>query len=384
MKLAILLVVLTGLCYPALAQAPAKERMVVVISLDGFPAYALDDPKLPIPTLRRLMQNGASARMATVNPTVTWPNHTSMVTGVRADEHGLLTNGTILQTGAWPPVKVEPTIEKEKMVHVPTVYDAAHKAGLTTAQVDWVAINKAPAITWAFTEWTSAEGPVEREMIRNGAIAASDIENFEKSNILFRDQIWTTAAVHLIREHKPNLLLFHLLSLDSVHHQYGPGTLAGTSAIAFLDSCVASVVEAIRVAGMSQRTTFIIASDHGFKRYTKQVRPSVAFAAVGLDGKAYVLPEGGSAYVYFDKSQAAELAPKAIQALKGGEGPDRIISPAGLAARGLPQPEREPQMYQLLLTAKDGYSFSGATGGPVTAAVAQQAGSHAYLATTSP
>jgi predicted AlkP superfamily pyrophosphatase or phosphodiesterase len=354
--------------------------MVVMISLDGFPAFALDDPKPPIPTLRRLIRNGATARMTTVNPTITWPNHTTMVTGVRADEHGLLANGTISPTGGWPPVKVEPMIEKEKMVHAPTVYDAAYKAGLTTAQVDWVAINKAPTITWAFSEWTSADGPVEREMIRKGVIAASDIENFEKSNILFRDQIWTTAAVHLIREHKPNLLLFHLLSLDSVHHQYGPGTLAGTSAIAFLDSCVASVVEAIRVAGMSQRTTFIIVSDHGFKRYTKQVRPSVAFAAVGLDGKAYVLPEGGSAYVYFDKSQAAELAPKAIQALTGVEGIDRIISPDGFAALGLPQPEREPQMYQLLLTAKDGYSFSGATGGPVTAAVAQQAGSHGYLA----
>ena len=37
-------------------------------------------------------------------------------------------------------------------------------------------------------------------------------------------------------------------------------------------------------------------------------------------------------------------------------------------------------MSQLLLTAKDGYSFSGATGGPVTAAVPQQRGSHGYLA----
>jgi len=380
MKLAITLAALAGLCGPVLAQTPAKQRMVVVISLDGFPAYALDDPKLPIPTLRRLMQNGASARMATVNPTVTWPNHTSMVTGVRADEHGLLTNGTILQTGAWPPVKVEPTIEKEKMVHVPTVYDAAHKAGLTTAQVDWVAINKAPAITWAFTEWTSAEGPVEREMIRNGAIAASDIENFEKSNILFRDQIWTKAAVYLIREHKPNLLLFHLLSLDSVHHQFGPKTLAATAAMAFLDSCVELVVEAVRAAGMSERTTFFVVSDHGFKKYRSQIRPSAALAGAGLSAKAYVLAEGGSAFVYFDNSQAAELAPKVIQALKGAEGIDKIIGPDGFAALGLPQPDREPQMFQLLLTAKDGYSFSGATGGPVTAAVPQQGGSHGYLA----
>jgi predicted AlkP superfamily pyrophosphatase or phosphodiesterase len=380
MKRAILLVVLTGLCHPALAQAPAKERMVVVISLDGFPAYDLDDPKLPIPTLRSLIENGASARMATVNPTVTWPNHTTMVTGVRADEHGLLANGTILRTGAWPPVKVEPMIVKQEMVRVPTVYDAAYKAGLTTAQVDWVAINQAPTITWAFSEWAPAEGPLEREMIGKGAIAASDIESFTKSNILFRDQIWTKAAVYLIREHRPNLLLFHLLSLDSVHHQFGPKTLAGTAAIAFVDSCVGHVVEAVRAAGMSGRTTFMVVSDHGFKPYTKEIHPAVALAAAGLSGKAYAMPEGGTAFVYFDKSEAAELAPKVIQALKGAEGIDRIIGPDGFAALGLPQPDAEPQMFQLLLTARDGYSFSGATGGPVTAALPQQGGSHGYLA----
>ena len=38
-----------------------KDRMVVVISLDGFPAYALDDPRLPIPTLRRLAREGVAA-----------------------------------------------------------------------------------------------------------------------------------------------------------------------------------------------------------------------------------------------------------------------------------------------------------------------------------
>jgi predicted AlkP superfamily pyrophosphatase or phosphodiesterase len=379
-KLAMVLAVLAALRDPAFAQTPAKERMVIVISLDGFPAYALDDPKLPIPTLRRLMQTGVSARMGTVNPTVTWPNHTSMVTGVRGDEHGLLANGTISQTGAWPPVKVDPTIEKEKMVHVPTVYDAAYQSGLSTAQVDWVAINKAPTITWAFGEWASAEGPVEREMVGKRVIAAADIENFDKSNILFRDQIWTKAAVYLIREHKPNLLLFHLLSLDSVHHQFGPKTLAAMAAFAFLDGCVDRVVEAVGAAGMTERTTFIVVSDHGFKTYTKQIRPSVALAAAGLSDKAYVLAEGGMAYIYFDKSQTAELTPKVMQALSGAEGIERIIGPDGFAALGLPQPERDPQMGELVLTAKDGYAFSGATGGPVTAAVPQQGGSHGYLA----
>jgi hypothetical protein len=380
MKLTIALITFAALHRSAFAQVPARQRMVVVISLDGFPAYALDDPKLPIPTLRQLMRDGVSARMTTVNPTVTWPNHTAMVTSVRSDEHGLLANGTIVQTGGWPPVKVEPMIDKEEMVHVPTVYDAAYQAGLTTAQIDWVAINHAPTITWAFNEWASADGPVEQEMIRKGVLSASDLDTFTKSNILFRDQIWTKAAVYLIREHKPNLLLVHFLSLDSTHHQYGPGTLAATGAIAFQDSCVARITEAIRTAEMADRSTVIVVSDHGFKKFTKQIRPTVALAAAGLEESVYVLAEGGSAYLYFDSKQSAQLSPKVVKTLDGIEGIDKIIGPNGFGALGLPQPDREPQMYQLLLTAKDGYSFSGAAGGPVTSEVLQQAGSHGYLA----
>jgi predicted AlkP superfamily pyrophosphatase or phosphodiesterase len=354
--------------------------MVVMISLDGFPAYLLDDAKLPVPTLRRLMREGVSGRMKTINPTVTWPNHTALVTGVRADEHGLLVNGSIVATGTWPPVKVDPMVDKEKMVHAPTVYDAAHAAGLTTAEVDWVAIHNTPAITWPFAEWAAPGDPLVREMIQKGAIAPADVENFSKSNILFRDQIWAKAAAYLVREHKPNLLLVHFLSLDSIHHTYGPKTPAGTAAIAFLDSCVAGIVEAVRASGMQDRTTFLIVADHGFKAYTKEIRPGVALAEAGLAGKVHVLAEGGSALVYVDKAQAAELLPKVMKALEGVEGIDRVIAQDGYGAMGLPLPAKDAQMGQLLLTAKTGYAFSGATGGPVTSAVPQQRGSHGYPA----
>ena len=73
-----------------------KQRTVVVISLDGFPAYALEDPRLPIPTLRELAREGAAATaMQPINPTVTWPNHTTMVTGVDASHHHVLFNGLL-------------------------------------------------------------------------------------------------------------------------------------------------------------------------------------------------------------------------------------------------------------------------------------------------
>src|SRR4051794_18877470 len=125
----------------AAAPIPAKDRTVILISLDGFPAYDLEDPKLPIPTLRGLMESGSWAKsMQPINPTWTWPNHTTMITGVNARGHGVLYNGVLHRTDDPLSVEVDPTIPKVQMVHETTLYDLAQRARLTTAQVDWVAI----------------------------------------------------------------------------------------------------------------------------------------------------------------------------------------------------------------------------------------------------
>ena len=380
MRITIRFVLFIGLCGVCHAEVPARERMVVLISLDGVPASYLSDPKLPIPALRRLASEGVSARMTNINPTVTWPNHTTFVTGVRADEHGLLVNGSIVPTGKWPPVRVEPMVDQKTMVHAPTVYDAAHAAGLTTAQVDWVAINKAAGITWAFAEWASPEGPLEQEMIRKRALDEEEVRNFTRPNILYRDQVWAKAAAYLIREHKPNLLLVHFLSLDSVHHRFGPSSLAATAAVAFLDSCVEEIVQAVREAGMQDRTTFLIVSDHGFKAFNKEIRPARALDSAGLADRAFVLPEGGSALVYVDRAQREAILPRVRKALESVEGIDQVVGTEGYPALGLPSPDRDPQMGDLFLTAKAGYSFADAKGGPVTAATLQTGGSHGYPA----
>src|ERR671937_222526 len=88
----------------------AQPRHVVLISLDGYSAYSLRDPQTPAPTLRKLIREGAWAPdgMTNVNPTVTWPNHTSMVTGVDASRHGVLYNGLPVRKDGT--VKVEPWV----------------------------------------------------------------------------------------------------------------------------------------------------------------------------------------------------------------------------------------------------------------------------------
>jgi hypothetical protein len=135
------------------AQGPDTSNHLVIISLDGFTARALADPSVPLPTLRRLAAQGATATegMRPVNPTVTWANHTSMITGVAPAKHGVIFNGLLIHEPGMPP-RVEQWRDRNEMVHFPTLYDVAHGKGLTTAQVDWVAIWNAPTITWEFRE----------------------------------------------------------------------------------------------------------------------------------------------------------------------------------------------------------------------------------------
>jgi len=367
----------------------ATARAVVVISLDGFPASALDDPYLPAPTLRALIASGASARRMTgVNPAVTWPTHTTFITGVLPAQHGVLFNGMLMrEPGALP--RVEPWRDKAEMVRVKTVYDAAHAAGLTTAQVDWVAIHKPGTITWAFEERPDPAGDVARELIAAGHATPEQISGFRGLSVVTKDQIWTTAAVHIIERHQPNLLLLHLLTLDSTSHRYAPGTPAAHAAIGFLDSQLARVVEAVRRSPMAERTTLIVVSDHGFKAAARTVRPNAMLRRAGLltadasgtitGGDAFVISEGGTALVYALGADRGALLRRLAQLFRDAPGIVRVVEPSGYAALGYPAPDKNTQMGDLVLVAADGHSFSGGVDGPDVKDNPQPAGFHGAL-----
>ena len=111
---------------------------MVLITIDGFPAEMFSNPKTHIPRIRQLAAQGvAAAGMRVSTPSVTWPNHTTLVTGVHPAKHSVFYNGVLTRRGADVPVSVDPRRDKTELVAVPTVYDLLHDAGLRTAAINW-------------------------------------------------------------------------------------------------------------------------------------------------------------------------------------------------------------------------------------------------------
>ena len=365
---------------------PRKDRMVIVISLDGFPAYALEDPRLPIPTLRKLAREGAVAHsMLPINPTVTWPNHTAMVTGVNASQHQVLVNGLITHHPDGT-IAIEPWRDKDIMVHAPTVYDAAYKVGLTTAQVDWVAIYGAKTINWTFPEDPDPKGLIEGELISAGLVTQEQLAHFDDSSPAWQDQIRTDAAVDILKRYKPNLMLLHLLSLDDTNHEYGPMGDASLEAMAFLDDRVKQVMETLQSEHLADRATVLVLSDHGFRKIQHTIHANVALRHEGLmreeNGKAmwdaWVVPDGGVAMIYVaNPAQREELLPKLRTLFAGVDGVQAVYSQDELTKLGLPLPTQSDQAPDMLLAAKPGYSFGNGIEGDVV--IDSNGGTHGYL-----
>ena len=114
----------------ALAQPPAHKLLVV--SVDGLDWRYLrdcDQLHLRIPNIRELMRHGRYAQgVIGVWPTITWPSHTSLITGVRPDQHGILGNRRPKSEGGdyyW-------TVD---LLKAPTLWQVAGQRGLTTASI---------------------------------------------------------------------------------------------------------------------------------------------------------------------------------------------------------------------------------------------------------
>lgn len=278
---------------PAPAAPAATARLtdhVLVISIDGFrPAVYLDPEKegVRLPALTALREAGSAAEGVIVAyPSMTYPSHTSIATGVSPARHGIVSN-TIFD----PPTGSRLWHYVNSAMRVPALWDVARKQGLTTAGVSWP-VTVGATMTVLYPEsnqlpeknsWLvearkdSTPGLVDDVVKELGGFGERD--NLEATK---RDRFAAAVAMRIIRTAKPNLMMLHLMETDSAQHANGPGSPQARAAYERVDAHIGAIVKTLEEAGIRDRTTIIVTGDHGFGRTNALFQPNVILRRAGL------------------------------------------------------------------------------------------------------
>jgi predicted AlkP superfamily pyrophosphatase or phosphodiesterase len=366
-----------------------KDRIVVMISVDGLANFYINDPSAEIPTLRKLAAEGAkAASMRASDPTVTWPNHTTLVTGVSPGVHGVVGNNYFDRVkGEKVTLIWDPTLSKDEIVKVPTIYDLAKAAGLKTAGVRWPCTRGASAIDWnspdlgedsLILKYTT---PALLEECKEAGYKLTQkddgtgkIGTFTLKESIDDDTKWTNVFNMVLHKHHPNLALVHLVEVDHTEHADGPRSPEAYEAIKAADGQVKLILDELEKDYPGKATVFIV-SDHGFSANKIAVLPNVVLKEAGLveaqgkkvtGGSVEVLPQGGSAFVYIlDDANRDEIIKKVKAAFANVEGVSSVISSDEFADYGIANPRRDPHEPDMMLFAKMGYFFGDTAAGSI-------------------
>ena len=367
---------------------------VVLISIDGFEATSFRDHTLRLPTLRALAAHGvAAAGLRPAFPSVTWPCHTTLVTGVPPARHGILGN-EVFDRATGQLLRHEGD-RCEAPVRAETLWDAASAAGLSTAALCWPKTRAVRTIRdnvpefldqSLFEEWAS------RPLWAEARALGLPVERFAEWSVsrpLAPLQDWLTLELtrHVVRRRPPDLLLTHFLMADSFQHDFGPGSPEARWALEHVDGLVGTLLGDLATAGRLESTDVIVVGDHGFVPVERPALPNVALHAAGLlqvDGRggirpggARVVANGGSAHVYVGNER--EALARAREVLAAVPGVSDVLGRETFADLGLPDPASDPTQGDLVLHAAEGWYFRSHATEEHAAAAPSYLGTHGHL-----
>src|SRR5882757_6066416 len=301
----------------AAAPTPDPDRIVVLMSVDGLANFYMDDPAAEMPTIRKLAAEGAkAASMRASDPTVTWPNHTTLVTGVSPARHGVVGNNWYDRVkGEKVTLIWDPVLDKDEIVKVPTIYDLAKAAGLKTAAIKWPATRNARSLDLTcpdvgkvelVSKYTTPALLDECKQAGFDVVYGDEGKTVSRSESIAKDEMWTRIFNMILHNHRPNLALLHVIAVDHTEHVDGPRSDGAYETVKAADGQVREVWEELR-KDFPGKATLIVVSDHGFSANKKKVIPNDALVKAGLlemrgrheaSGAVSLVVQGGSALVY--------------------------------------------------------------------------------------
>jgi predicted AlkP superfamily pyrophosphatase or phosphodiesterase len=381
-----------AMVWPTFAQEKTAP-LLVVISVDGLrPDYvtAADAHGAKVPHLRKFLHEGTYAQGVTgVIPTVTYPSHTTLMTGVWPAKHGILANQTFdpLQKNH------EGWYWYAEDIRVPTLWDAAAAAGRTTASIQWP-VTAGAKINWNIPEiWragTSEDAKLVRVVSTPGLLAEAKAAVGEYRGGIDAtpesDEVRGKYAVWILENKRPGFLTLHLIALDHIEHEAQPFSPKAMAVLERLDAVIGKVWAAAERVAPGNAFVAVV-SDHGFTTYDQQLNLFAAFRKANLfsvddrgkisDWRAMPWETGGSAAIVLKNPKDA-LTLATVRTLLGklaadpANGIDRVLEGDELHRRG-----GYPNA-SFFVGLKAGWRTGSALSGPVVSSV-KAGGTHGEL-----
>ncbi len=352
MRLPLLAALALSIC----CSGQANAEPVLLISIDGLrpgDVIAAEQRGLKVPNLKRFLTEGAYATEVTgVLPTVTYPSHTTLLTGTSPARHGVVNNTTFdpsqLNQGGWYWYASD--------IKGQTLWSAASAAGLKVANVHWPVSVGAPGVNWNLPQIWRTGHPDDVKLLTalatpglvaklEAAVGEAYAQGIDES--IAGDENRGRFAVRLIEAERPEFMTAYFTALDHEQHLVGPGTAEAHAVLERIDAIVGRLIAAQLAA--HSNGVIAIASDHGFEAIGRETNFFRAFIDAGLirldaQGKvagwdAMPWPSAGSVAIVLKRQDDPELERRVGVFLAGlkadpANGIAAIADKAGIAKMG--------------------------------------------------
>jgi predicted AlkP superfamily pyrophosphatase or phosphodiesterase len=234
------------LALAACASAPSREvvdqaerPLVILVSIDGFhPDYM---KRGDTPVLSRLAAEGASGPMRPSFPTVTFPNHYTLVTGLHPDNHGIVGNNMVdAVLGRFSLGNAAAVTDRRWWDQGEPIWVTAENAGVVTGTMFWPG-SEAEIRGVRPTHWTKFDQSMPGDARVDRVLGWLDLPEGQQ----------------------PRFSTLYFDIVDTAGHRHGPDGAATREAVRSVDASIGRLVEGLKARGLYERTVLVIVSDHG-------------------------------------------------------------------------------------------------------------------------
>ncbi|WP_353117396.1 ectonucleotide pyrophosphatase/phosphodiesterase [Myroides odoratus] len=250
-----------------------ESPYVILVSLDGFRYDYIEKHEAKF--LAELANLGTKAESLIPSyPSVTFPNHYSIVTGMYPGHHGLVGNNMYDRN----------TEERYSLGNAKAVTDAKWYGGTPL----WVLAEQQGMLSACYY-WPGSEAPIQK------VLPTYYYKYSEKSDIDSR-LVQVKEWLKLPAEKRPHFITFYMPEVDHAGHQFGPDAEETQKAVQYVDGAMEKLYTLVKDSGLP--INLFIVSDHGMLELDQKTLLKLPFE---VDEKEMAVASNGTYVSLFIK-----------------------------------------------------------------------------------